>query len=201
MATRRYQLLLAGGAVGLIGGCVDRRFVVETSPPGAQVTIDGKAIGPSPADGTFVYPGRYEFRAVAPGYEPLTKTVRFRKKWYDYPGLDFVAEVLYPGRIEDVRRVPLVLEPARDVDPSRILADADAIRAKGQNLPAQTAPPDETGPGVPEPPAQTAPGRVIPPFVPPPFPTKTGAGVPATGGPVGGPDTGTAAPLGSYNLR
>ena len=201
MATRRFQLLAVTGTIGLTGGCVDRRFVVETNPPGAQVTIDGKAIGPSPADGTFVYPGRYEVRAVAPGYEPLTKSVKLQRKWYDYPGLDFVAEVLYPGRIEDVRRIPLSLDPARDVDPNGILANADTLRNRGQTLPPQSAPPDEQGPGVPEVPAASAPGRVIPPIVPPPFPTRTESGVPATGGPVNGPDIGTAAPFGSFNNR
>jgi hypothetical protein len=198
MISRRWHLLAVGCTIVLIGGCVDRRFVVETNPPGAQITIDGRAIGPSPADGTFVYPGKYEIRAVAPGYEPLTKTVKFRRKWYDLPGLDFIAEVLYPGRIEDVRRIPLTLEPARDIDPEQIRFAADSLRQKGQSLPPQSVPPDEMGPGLPEPASPAGPGRTLPPFVPPPFPTRLESGVPATGLPVGGPETGTTGPVGSY---
>ena len=32
-------------------------------------------------------------------------------KWYDYPGLDFFAEVVWPFRIEDKRLVHLILTP------------------------------------------------------------------------------------------
>src|SRR5436190_16711517 len=105
MTTGRFALLLWAGAAAALAGCVDRRFVVETNVPGAQVSWDGVPIGPSPADSRWEYAGYYEFKAVAPGYEPLTQRVLFAPKWYQYPPFDFVAEVLWPFRVEDVRRV------------------------------------------------------------------------------------------------
>src|SRR5688572_11798855 len=85
-------------------GCVDRRFVVDTNVPGAQVFVNENPVGPSPADARWEYAGYYDFRAVAPGFEPLYHREYVRPRWYDYPGLDFLAEVVWPFRIEDVRR-------------------------------------------------------------------------------------------------
>jgi hypothetical protein len=177
MATRGFLVLVAAGTVGWLGGCVDRRYVVETNVPGAQISVDGVGIGPSPADNRYEYPGKYEFRAVAPGYEPLTKKVRFRPHWYDYPGLDFFAEIVWPFRIEDVRRVRLDLEPARQVNTPEILDRAAALRNKGQNLPPQSVPDSEPGSLTNIPVGR---GPVLPPMVPPPIPNSTETGVPGT---------------------
>lgn len=153
MRTRRVRLLFLGfaGTATLAGGCVDRRYVVETNVPGAQITVDGKPIGPSPADGSYVYAGGREIQAVAPGYQPLTQKVRFKPKWYDYPPLDFFAEVVWPFRIQDVRRVKLELEPARPVRTDELLGRADELRAKGQGLPPPSVPDDQGGSGNPAP--------------------------------------------------
>lgn len=142
MTTGRRGLLLAVGAiVPLAGsGCVDRRFVVETNVPGAQIAVDGVPIGPSPTDARWEYAGCYEFTAVAPGYEPLVQMVEFRPKWYQYPPFDFFAEVVYPFRIEDVRRVRLRLEPTRQVNPAALVTAADALRSRGMALPPSSVP-------------------------------------------------------------
>jgi len=130
-------------AIGLCGttGCVDRRFVVETNVPGAQVYVDGTPIGPSPADGWWEYAGKREMIAVAPGYESKVEMVRFKPKWYEYPGLDFFAEVVWPFRIEDVRRVKLDLEPTRTVNQVDLVSNADALRARATTLPPTSVPP------------------------------------------------------------
>ena len=155
--------------VGLLAGCVDRRFVVESNVPGAQVFVDGRPIGPAPADAWYVYPGEYEFKAVAPGYQPLNQKVRFKAKWYDYPPLDLFAEVFYPGRIEDVRRVRLTLEPFTPVRTDELLNAADALRMEGRSLPPSSVPEDDGPPLVPGPPvAPLVDTRVIPPGPPVP---------------------------------
>jgi hypothetical protein len=138
------MLAALAGTAGLAVGCVDRRFVVETNVPGSQVYINDRPIGPSPADDAFEYPGRYEFRAVAPGYEPLATCEYIRPRWYDWPGLDFFAEVVWPGRIEDVRRVNLTLVPSRQVNTVELLGAAENLRARGHALPAPSVP--DTGP-------------------------------------------------------
>ena len=57
-------------------GCVDRRFVVETNVPDAQVYIDRRAVGASPGRRPVRVLREVRVPAVAPGYEPLTKRVR-----------------------------------------------------------------------------------------------------------------------------
>ena len=135
MLPRTGVILLFAVATGFATGCVDRRFVVRTNVPGAQVYRDGQPLGPAPVDARYDYAGYYEFRAVAPGYEPLVERVRFKAKWYDYPGLDLIAEVLWPVRIEDVRTVNLTLLPAKPVRTDDLIQKADERRAQGKALP------------------------------------------------------------------
>lgn len=196
MNTVRFGLLIAAAALAV--GCVDRRFVVETNVPGAQVSMDGIPIGATPADGRFEYAGDYEFKAVAPGYEPLTQRVTFHPKWHNYPPLDFFAEVLWPFRIEDVRRVQLMLEPVRPVNQVELLNAANILRERGLSLPPPTVF-DETP--LPPRPLQPAP-PVAPPTAPIPTnlvsPFQVGPAVPAPGSPppVGGvPPAGRVDPI------
>jgi hypothetical protein len=196
MSTVRYGLLFA--FAGLAVGCVDRRFVVETNVPGAQVSVDGVPIGATPADARFEYAGKYEFKAVAPGYEPLTQLVTLKPKWHNYPPLDFFAEVLWPFRIEDVRRVQLVLEPVRPVNQIELIQSADALRARGLSLPPPNVQDETTLPPRPPQPAPLAapPTAPLPANLVPPF--QVGPTVPAPGSPppVGGvPPTGRVEPI------
>jgi hypothetical protein len=142
MLHRTGLLLLFAVATGLAPGCVDRRFTVRTNVPGALVYRDGTPLGPAPVDARYDYPGYYEFRAVAPGYEPLVERVKFRAKWYDYPGLDLIAEVLWPFRIEDVRAVNLTLLPAKPVRTDELIQKADGRRSQGKALPPSSVPDD-----------------------------------------------------------
>jgi hypothetical protein len=140
MPTRRLFVAALAASVLFSVGCVDRRFVVTSNAPGAAVAVDGEPLGPTPVDASFVYTGKREFRASAPGYEPLTQLVGFEPRWYDYPGLDLFAEVLWPFRIEDVRRVHLELQPAVQRAPEEIQAAAEALKARGLALPPPSIP-------------------------------------------------------------
>lgn len=163
-------------------GCVDRRFVVESNVPGAQISVDGNPIGPSPVDSQYTYAGVYTFTATAPGYEPLTQRVDLTAKWYQYPPLDFFAEIVYPGRIEDVRRVPMLMVPARPVSDTEILGRAEGLRARGMSLRPPRVPnsqePERPAPARPG--APTGPGPSDPTVIPPGSPGAPNPQVPAT---------------------
>jgi hypothetical protein len=149
---RRWLLAAFAPLAVFAVGCVDRRFVVTTNVPGAAVAVDGEQLGPTPADAAYVYTGKREFRATAPGYEPLTQVVTFEPKWWDYPGLDLFAEVLWPFRIEDVRRVHLDLQPVVPRSPEEIIAGAEALKVRGLSLPPPSVPNEQPGsPGRPDP--------------------------------------------------
>ena len=168
--------LIAAALLPLLAGCVDRRFVVTTNVPGAQVFVDNKPLGPSPVDSKWDFAGGYTFTALAPGYEPLEQRVKFKAKWYMYPPFDLIAESFYPGRIEDVRRVELTLQPSRQLTDQELIATAEQLRQEGKALPPTRFPEkkDEprpaAAPGVaPAAPANPTPGPsdpVIPPLAP-----------------------------------
>ena len=76
--------------------------------------------------------------------------MRFKPKWYDYPGLDLFAEVFWPFRIEDVREVNLMLQPACPLRPDELQLNADNLRARGFALPPSQIPEPPKAPPVTE---------------------------------------------------
>ena len=92
-----------------LSGCVERRFVVNSDPPGALVLKNGTPIGYAPSDDHFVYYGNYHFTLVKPGYatprsiKRLRRGMRFRA--------DLISENLWPWHIEDVRQFTYKLQP------------------------------------------------------------------------------------------
>jgi hypothetical protein len=169
MPSHFWRSLILATIPAFMAGCVDRRFVVATNVPAAQVSVDGHVLGPAPVDGRWEYAGKYEFRASAPGYEPLVVCETFKPKWHDYPGLDFFAEVVWPFRIEDVRYVNLQLSPAKPLRNEELIGSADVLRSKALTLPPPRIPndpPEMGGPGLaPRPEAFPAPKTPPPPRV------------------------------------
>ena len=160
---RRSRFLLAACVpltAALTTGCVDRRFVVQSNVPAAQIYVDGKALGPAPVDSSWIYAGEYNVTALAPGYEPYNERVRLKAKWYQYPPLDIFAELLYPGRIEDVRLIQVTMQPKRQLSDAELIANAERLRAEGKALPPSRIPDDKgtrTG-TAPTPPPSPGPG-------------------------------------------
>src|SRR5438046_197036 len=85
-------------------GCVERRFVITTDPPGA-IVYDWKdqPLSASPADSQFTYYGKYNFTLVKDGYETLRVEENVKAPWYGWFGVDFISENLIPFRFRDVR--------------------------------------------------------------------------------------------------
>lgn len=113
-------------------GCVRRRMTVRTNPAGATVSVDNQVIGTTPAASSFVYYGTREFRIEKDGYRTETIKRRFNPPWYEFPGLDFISETLWPGEIRDermidVQLVPKTLEPSGDV-----VQRADSLRTQSR---------------------------------------------------------------------
>ena len=166
-------LLLLVPALSAGSGCVERRFVIETNVPGAQVFVNNTAIGPSPGDTRWDYPGRYNFRAVAQGYEPYRTTENVGAKWYDYPPFDFFVENLWPFHIEDVRRFRFELQPAAQVRTDELLDAATNLRNRAAALPPSSVP-DTPPPARPARPPATVPSPTAPQGPPAPEPLAEG---------------------------
>ena len=135
----RWAVLFAALASAGCGG-VNRRFVIESNVPNAQVFIDNKPIGAAPAHAPFEYYGYYTITAVHPGYETYTKRVRVAPKWYGYPPFDFLVEVLWPFRVEDTRRFYIEMHEAQQTRVDDLINCADSLRQRGWSLPTPERP-------------------------------------------------------------
>lgn len=144
-----------------LAGCVDRRFLVESLPPGAMVHVNGKPVGPAPADIPFTHYGKYQFTLVRDGYQTLVVEEDIRAPWYAWFPLDFVTENLLPWTMRDVRHLQYTLHPLQVVPPEAVLERAQILRSRGQGVGIPAPPP---GPPVPGPalPGQLPPGAIQP---------------------------------------
>jgi hypothetical protein len=170
-------------AVLTCAGCVERKFIVESNVPNAQVYIDNKSIGAAPAYSSFEYYGNYKIMVVHPGYETVTQLRPIHAPWYGYPPFDFITEALWPFHIHDTRRIYIELHEATQTRSDDILNAADALRQRGALLPpperpAQPRTPPQpavpTGPTIGPPVAPSVgPGSGVVPPAPAPIPTPT----------------------------
>ncbi len=172
-------LLLTGC---LTAGCVERRFIIESNPPGALVYHNGNYLGPTPVDGYFTYYGRQQFRLIREGYETLDVPQKYPPPWYELPGIDFITENIYPFKVRDVRRLHYTMQPLQTVQPDDVRQRAEGLRERGKSIGVPAAP-------RPVAPAPTPPSEP-PPDLPPPTPLP-----PPQGATLGGPTPTTPPPV------
>lgn len=111
-------------ALALASGCVERRLIVRTDPPGAEVWVDGRPRGSSPAEMTFSSYGTREVVARKQGHAPARVRVELDPPWWQYPPFDLFTDLLWPGTIEDVHEPePLVLERRGELEPAEAVAE------------------------------------------------------------------------------
>jgi len=77
----------------IVPGCVERRISVTSEPPGALVWINDKEVGRTPLETNFKFHGVYDVRVELEGYEPLVTSAKASVPWYEYPVVDFFAEI------------------------------------------------------------------------------------------------------------
>ncbi len=128
-----------------LAGCVDRRFVVTTDPPGALVLRNNAPIGFAPSDDHFTYYGNYHFTLIKDGYETQQVDQNIPAPWYEYPPFDFFTENFLPWHIIDVRRFHYQMQPRQVPHPDEMLNRAQELRDRGHIV----TPPPEASPTVP----------------------------------------------------
>jgi hypothetical protein len=136
----RVNLILLIVAAGLLAGCVERRIYLRSMPAGADVYVDGEYIGVTREDDhpegplyvNFIFYGTREFTFRKPGYTTLTEDVFLRRPWYQYPPVDFFAEVLAPWRIMDEHGVDVELSPAEAADVEDLYRNALTYRYRSR---------------------------------------------------------------------
>lgn len=127
-----FAALLVSVQVLSAGGCVRRRMTVRTNPPGATVSVDNQLIGTAPAASPFVYYGTREIRVEKDGYRTETLKTRINPPWYQYPGLDFITETLWPWEIRDERIIDVELVPQVLESSEQVVGRADQLRSQSR---------------------------------------------------------------------
>ncbi len=151
----------------VLTGCVDRRYVIQSDPPGALVLRNGQPIGCTPVDDHFTYYGKYDFTLIKDGYETQKIEQDICAPWYEYPLIDFFTENLIPFKIRDVRRFNYQMQPVKTVRTDEVLQRAEQLRTQGQSIGAPRAIPPHTGPAPqPTPSAPLPTPSVVPPQPP-----------------------------------
>ena len=145
-------------------GCVTRRVLITSEPPGAIVYRNGQYIGATPVEEPFTYYGKYRYRLVRDGYEPLDVVQDLEAPWYQLPGPDFVSENLIPYTFREVKTLHYQLQPALPVRPDDIRARADALRGEGKTIqpPPDAPPPPQRARPTPPPVAPLITGPSVP---------------------------------------
>lgn len=113
-------------------GCVSRRLMVQSNPPGAMVLLEGKEVGYTPTGIDFTYYGTRELTLIKDGYETKTQLVPVRAPWYQWPVIEFFSDNLLPGRVTDRRSVQFELEPRRMVPNQELLNRGQTLRNEAQ---------------------------------------------------------------------
>lgn len=168
MADRRTGLLACLGVLALLPGCVERRFVIDSTPRGAKVYVNNQPVGFTPVDVPFTYYGTYLITLELDGH--LTRHIEQRvvAPWFAYPPIDFFAENLNPFTTSDVRRLSYELAPMPRPNLDDLRLQAEELRRRGrEEIPEPTIPnpPRDNRPGAlpPEPRPRPAPGALPPP--------------------------------------
>lgn len=132
--------------VGVLSGCVERRYTVLTDPPSAMVLDNGRPIGPAPVNKPFEYYGYHRLTLQRDGYQTLVVDEDIQAPWYEIPPLDFIAENLLPFTIRDIRELKYTLQPMPNIPDQQLLNRGGQFRIKGNEVAEPLIPPGEVGP-------------------------------------------------------
>lgn len=135
MLRRLSIAIFAAVAASLSTGCVERRFRVESNPPGAYVYINNVPRGQTPVDVPFIFYGDYDIQLQKEGYQTLRVKQPVKPPWYEYPIVDFVSENFWPGKITDQRPLVYDLEPVIVPNLELLKAEGEELRRKAKDLP------------------------------------------------------------------
>ena len=121
---------LAACGVCASSGCVSRRLVVRSDPPGAQVILDGQEVGITPVAVPFTYYGTRQLTLVKPGYETRTELVKIPAPWYQVFPLDAVSDNVLLHQVNDRHEIAWQLTPQGVVPLEKLQERADSLRSE-----------------------------------------------------------------------
>jgi len=116
-----------------LAGCVERELTIATEPPAAVVWLNDEEIGVTPVTVNFNWYGDYTVRIEKQGYDILNTHQLLKRPAHDVFPLDFFAEVLWPGTIEDSYTWTFDLEPYQQTPAAELIEQANQMRDQANN--------------------------------------------------------------------
>lgn len=111
-------------------GCMHRRMMIDSDPPGAQVLIDGKEEGQTPLGVDHTYYATREITLIKDGYETQTVMQKVRTPWYQIFPLDFFTDNFLPFHATNRQRFLYQLQPKQHVPEQEFLDRGNATRSE-----------------------------------------------------------------------
>ena len=148
--------LAAGALVAawLAAACqVQRELVITSQPAGAEVRVDGEAVGRTPVNVPYLHYGTRRVTFYLDGYLTQSRVVELSPRWFNVFPLDLVSEVFVPVGWKDLRPIHADLEHGSGaISPPAlegVLERAEVLRRSGPEGPPKVPEPedDEPGPG------------------------------------------------------
>lgn len=99
-------------ALALLTGCVERTMLIESKPAGAEVFVDGRSVGTTPAKVDFTWYGTRQIVLELDGYETHRIVEPVSPPWWQAPVLDLMTDVLIPAPFQDQHRFEYTLIPS-----------------------------------------------------------------------------------------
>jgi hypothetical protein len=122
-------------ALGVLSGCVERRYTIRSDPPGATVIVNGEEIGLAPASKSFQYYGGREITLMLDGYQTRTIIQPINAPWWDNYVTEFFSENVVPVSLRDEREYTYQLMPAVSPPVAELRNRAESLREEAQTLP------------------------------------------------------------------
>jgi len=118
------------GLVVVSLGCVERTVTITTEPSGALVWLNDKEVGRTPLTESFQWYGDYDVVIRKEGFKTLKTHEKLKAPWYQYPPIDFFAEILTPATIHDDHAWYFQLERSEPVSQKQLLERAAETKAE-----------------------------------------------------------------------
>ena len=137
LKTRTLQItvlaVISLAALGPLLGCVRRTLKITTEPPNALVFLNDQEVGRSEVTTDFLWYGDYDVIIRKEGFQTLKTHWDIKAPWYQLVPIDFLAEVLWPGHIHDVRERHFVLEEQQWPTAEELLERAAEARGRAHD--------------------------------------------------------------------
>ena len=126
--------LLAILSLSALAGCVERKMIITSDPPGALVYVNDVEAGVTPLDIPFTWYGDYDIILRMADRESITTNAEINPPWYEWPPLDLLS-ALAPWTYEDRRYLHYELKPLVQPPADEMIRRADDFRQRAAQEP------------------------------------------------------------------